>query len=70
MTDELQRLVNEWDHRASEATARGEKLRYRSPNGEALLKEFGERKDGWETMHSMRSVDRQVRVIAIGEPAR
>ncbi|WP_104524521.1 helicase-related protein [Blastococcus atacamensis] len=70
VTDELQRLVNEWDHRASEAVARGEKLRYRSPKGEALLKEFGERKDGWETMHSMRSVDRQVRVLAIGETAR
>ncbi|MGY1810175.1 helicase-related protein [Blastococcus sp. SYSU D00669] len=70
VTDELRALVSEWDHRAREAEARGEKLRYRSPNGEALLKEFGERKDGWETMNSMRSVDRQVRVLAVGEASR
>ena len=45
-------------------------MKYDSPNGEALLKDFGERRDGWPTMHSMRSVDRQVRVLAVGEAAR
>lgn len=70
VTEELQELVSVWDHRARDAEARGERLRYRSPNGEALLKEFGERKDGWETMNSMRSVDRQVRVLAVGESSR
>lgn len=67
---ELDRLVAEWDHRARTAAERGEVLKYDSPDGEALLKDFGERRDGWPTMHSMRSVDRQVRVLAVGEAAR
>lgn len=67
---ELSRLVAEWEHRARTAASRGETLKYDSPNGEALLKDFGEKKDGWPTMHSMRSVDRQVRVLAVGEAAR
>jgi hypothetical protein len=68
-TDELRRLVAEWDRRASEAAAIGQVLRYESSDKDypALLRNFGERKDGWETMHSMRSVDRQVRVLALGE---
>jgi len=66
---ELRRLVNEWDRRAKDATDVGATLRYRSSDNDypALLCDFGERKDGWPTMHSMRSVDRSVRVIAIGE---
>lgn len=66
---ELNRLVAEWDRRAEEARAGGQPLKYESSDKDypALLKDFGERKDGWETMHSMRSVDRAVRVVAQGE---
>jgi hypothetical protein len=66
---EVQRLVNDWDRRARDAEALGLTLRYQSSDKDypALLCDFGERRDGWETMHSMRSVDRTVRVIAIGE---
>ncbi|WP_156768085.1 helicase-related protein [Mycobacterium sp. E1386] len=66
---ELRRLVAEWERRAREADATGTPLRYQSSDSDypALLRDFGERKDGWQTMHSMRSVDRSVRVIAIGE---
>ncbi|OBJ53413.1 helicase-related protein [Mycobacterium sp. 1423905.2] len=66
---ELRRLVAEWERRALEAEATGTPLRYRSSDSDypALLRDFGERKDGWPAMHSMRSVDRSVRVIAIGE---
>jgi ATP-dependent helicase YprA (DUF1998 family) len=66
---ELSRLVAEWDRRAEEARLAGQPLRYESSDKDypALLKDFGERKDGWETMHSMRSVDRAVRVVAQGE---
>lgn len=66
---EIDRLVAEWDRRARAAEETGMCLRYESSDKDypALMRNFGERKDGWETMHSMRSVDRQVRVIAFGE---
>ena len=66
---ELLRLLAEWERRALEAEQLGLKLRYQSRDNDhpALLRDFGERRDGWSTMHSMRSVDRQVRVIALGE---
>jgi hypothetical protein len=69
---DLQRLVGEWDHRARAAEALGLRLKYESSSKQApaLLCDFGEKKEGWETMHSMRSVDRQVRVLAIGETLR
>lgn len=65
----LQALVDEWDRRARDSASRGHRLRYRSSDKDydALLCDFGERREGWQTMNSMRSVDRQVRVIAIGE---
>jgi hypothetical protein len=64
---ELRRLAREWQTRAELATTRGERLLYESRDLPALLKNFGERGGGWPTMHSMRSVDRQVRVLAMGE---
>lgn len=65
---DLRRLAGDWDRRAREAEALGSTLRYQSTGDEpALLRDFGQARDGWETMHSMRSVDRQVRVLAIGE---
>jgi hypothetical protein len=66
---DLRRLAGEWEHRARSAERSGTKLRYASSDKDtpALLRDFGEKKEGWDTMHSMRSVDRQVRVLAIGE---
>ncbi|RQW84071.1 helicase-related protein [Micromonospora globispora] len=66
---ELQRLVNEWERKARRAEELGLNLRYDSSDNEhpVLLCDFGERRDAWPTMHSMRSVDRTVRVIALGE---
>jgi hypothetical protein len=66
---ELRRLVADWDRRSAEAREAGRVLRYESSDKDypALLRNFGERKEGWETMHSMRSVDRQVRVLVTGE---
>jgi hypothetical protein len=66
---QLRKLVADWHRRARESEEQGFKLRYMSSDKDypALLCNFGERRDGWPTMNSMRSVDRQVRVIAIGE---
>lgn len=72
VTDDLDRLVGEWEERARNAEALGLRLKYQSSSNDspALLCDFGEKRQGWETMHSMRSVDRQVRVLAIGESVR
>jgi hypothetical protein len=66
---ELRRLVADWQRRVQEADSRGLRLLYESSDKDhpALLCDFGVKREGWPTMHSMRSVDRQVRVIAIGE---
>jgi len=64
---ELFRYAHEWQARAERATRQGERLHYQSRDKPALLKDFGEQGEGWPTMHSMRSVDRQVRVLAVGE---
>ncbi|MFG1606018.1 helicase-related protein [Actinoplanes sp. NPDC049265] len=68
-TTEVQRLVNEWDRKAQHARELGLELRYDSSDNDqpVLLCDYGERRDAWPTMHSMRSVDRTVRVIANGE---
>lgn len=67
-SDDLDRLAGEWERRASEAERAGDNLVYSTTtNAPALLREFGQHRDGWETMNSMRSVDRQVRVLALGE---
>ncbi|KRD41328.1 hypothetical protein ASE38_17110 [Cellulomonas sp. Root930] len=65
----VRRLVAEWSRRATDAVGQGLSLRYESSDKDhpALLRDFGEARDGWATMHSMRSVDRTVRVVAIGE---
>lgn len=66
--DDLDRLAGEWERRAYEAKRVGDNLVYSTAsNAPALLREFGQHRDGWETMSSMRSVDRQVRVLALGE---
>ncbi|MBX7134885.1 MAG: hypothetical protein K1X67_19635 [Fimbriimonadaceae bacterium] len=67
--DDLRRLAFEWDRRVREASELGLTLRYRSVDNDypALLCDFGQRREGWPTANTMRSVDRQVRVIAFGE---
>lgn len=72
VADDLARLVGDWEHRARTAESQGLRLKYQSSAADspALLCDFGERRDGWETMHSMRAVDRQVRVVAVGESLR
>ena len=51
----LETLLDEWEMRAG-----GGRLAYSSRNRvtPSLLRDFGEQKDGWETLHSMRNVDR------------
>jgi hypothetical protein len=68
-TTEVQRLIYEWERKAQRARELGLDLRYDSSDNDqpVLLCEYGERRDAWPTMHSMRSVDRTVRAIAIGE---
>jgi hypothetical protein len=53
---DLRRLAGEWEHRARTAEQSGTKLRYSSSDKDmpALLRDFGEKKEGWETMHSAR----------------
>lgn len=64
---ELRRIAREWHEHAEVLTERGERLYYRSRTHAALLKDFGAKGEGWPTAHSMRSVDRQVRILAVGE---
>lgn len=68
-SQDLKQLVAEWDRRAVECASGGIALRYTSSDKDypALLCQFGERREGWPTLNNMRSVDRQVRVIAMGE---
>ncbi|WP_340686900.1 helicase-related protein [Amycolatopsis coloradensis] len=67
---ELRRIAREWHERAEALTERGERLYYRSREHASLLKDFSAQGEGWPTAHSMRSVDRQVRILAVGEGRR
>ncbi|MEU8635667.1 helicase-related protein [Amycolatopsis sp. NPDC048633] len=67
---ELQHIAQEWHDRAAAVTERGERLYYQSKEHATLLKDFGARGEGWPVAHSMRSVDRQVRILALGEGRR
>ncbi|WP_400996703.1 helicase-related protein [Agromyces sp. GXQ0307] len=68
VADELQKALDDWEHRAEDAGLSGTPLMYRSfTAGERLLKQFTDTGAGWSTMNSMRSVDRVVRVRADGE---
>lgn len=65
----IERLVEEWAERASEARRAGKPLFYDASTKQhsALLHEFGEKRPGWSTLHSMRNVDRQCAVTVLGE---
>lgn len=63
---ELRRAASDW---AAKARATGGALKYESANrpDERLLKSFGDSGSGWPTMHSMRSVEKNVRIRPRGE---
>ena len=60
----LDRLLAEWGSRIAE----NRRLSYRnvSRSEASLLKDFGAVGDGWDTLHSMRNVDRTCRLRVIG----
>jgi Helicase conserved C-terminal domain len=65
---QLDRLLEQWEELAEEAHDRGLELYY-TPHGKqhlSLLKDFGASGSGWETLHSMRSVDRQCTIEILG----
>jgi Lhr-like helicase len=66
---DVRRLLREWSERAERARSSGETLYYESPGKgkEALLKEFGQKGEGWVVAHSMRSVEPNV-AVEVREP--
>ena len=65
----LDRLVHEWAKLAKSVTEQGRSLYYSASSKQhaSLLQDFGGRREwSWETLHSMRNVDRQctIRVVA------
>ena len=66
---DVRRLLREWSDRAERARSSGENLYYdsRSKGQEALLKEFGQSREGWVVAHSMRSVETNV-AVEVKEP--
>lgn len=66
--DQLFSLARDWQALAEESAADGRSLYYQASKPHTrLLKNFGEDGEGWETLHSMRSVDRQCSLLVIGE---
>jgi hypothetical protein len=66
----LERLTAEWSDLAQQQRDRGRTLYYRSTSKQhaSLLQDFGGRRDAsWETLQSMRNVDRQCTIRVIGE---
>jgi hypothetical protein len=65
---QLRALAAYWEKLAAEAAAEGRKLFYQASKPHAaLLQNFGEARPGWDTLHSMRNVDRTCAVGVIGE---
>jgi hypothetical protein len=62
-------LLREWDYRATVARGTGAALvyDYRKADDEALLKRFGQRREGWLVADSMRSVEPNV-AVQVREP--
>lgn len=67
--DELENLAAHWHELAEQTRRSGQSLYYRAPGKEsvALLKAFAAPGEGWETLNSMRSVDRQSGILVLGE---
>jgi hypothetical protein len=65
----LARRIEEWSMLIEKAEELDKKLHFR-PGGKgvrSLLRNFGEKGDGWETLQSMRNVDRECLVAVQGE---
>lgn len=63
----LERLTQTWEDSAEAGDLEQHALHYsaRGPH-RSLLKDFGARGEGWETLHSMRNVDRQCELQIMG----
>ena len=70
-SDQLDALSEEWENRIAECVDEDKTLHYHvsSRQYRSLLKDFDVGGPGWETLHSMRNVDRQVRVDVPGAGA-
>lgn len=68
-SEEVWRLLRDWDRRAKLARDGGGTLTYERPKAddEALLKRFGQPGEGWLVADSMRSVDPNV-AVQVSEP--
>ena len=67
---ELDELVDAWLDEADDAAREGKKLYYSTnstKNHHSLLCNFGSSGRGWQTLHSMRNVDRQCNIAVKGE---
>ncbi|MFF2379314.1 helicase-related protein [Streptomyces sp. NPDC058108] len=67
--EQVWHLLHEWDRRARAAREAGSPLLYdyRKKDDEALLKRFGQRREGWLVADSMRSVEPNV-AVQVREP--
>jgi ATP-dependent helicase YprA (DUF1998 family) len=64
----LDLLVEEWTNRKQVSTTANRPLHYQGGKQfETLLKHFGEKKQGWETLDSMRNVDAECGLYVWGE---
>ena len=68
-SEQLEHLATHWHALAQQARDNGQSLYYRAPGKESmsLLRDFAGHGEGWETLNSMRSVDRQAGIILVGE---
>jgi len=67
-SEQLACIAESWQKLAEETKADNRKLYYQATKPHtSLLKSFGESGGGWETLHSMRNVDRECSVTVIGE---
>jgi hypothetical protein len=65
----LSRLLREWQNKADNAKATGSPLEYSNYSRQVntLLRDFEDDKDGWPTLHTMRSVDPDCAITVLGE---
>lgn len=64
---QLNMLIAEWTSWAENASVSGDDFFYENQNEASLTKPFGVNKVGWQVASSMRTVDRNVRIISKGE---
>ncbi len=67
-SEHLRALAAQWAELAKETAESNRLLYYQASKPHTgLLRNFGAQGSGWATLHSMRNVDRQCRVLVIGE---